>query len=625
MKNKILNIVLRIFIDCLIISSFFFLACCGSFYNTMLPSQNIIFLFLVGVGNVILTISLFGVFKIYRIITSVFSIADSLRVAIIALSSNLLCYIVLIVGQFVSPNTISQINFLIFAFSFIITTIVLVFVRLMKRIFVSIRSFASTTKKERTIVIGAGYAGKIIVDDARRNKKLPYNIVCIVDDDKSKIGGLFSGVSVKGPISNIANIVGETQAKTVIIAIQSLDKEQLMRIVSLLSTSDVCVKRLPLLSEMKDVHDQQIKPLNIDELLGREPITLDNSEISNMIENKNVLVTGAGGSIGSELVRQLICHHPKKLILFDIYEHGVYKLQQELIMEQRDDKYKDVEIIVRIGSVYNLKRIETIFKLYNPNFVYHAAAYKHVPLMEDSPVEAIRTNVVGTYNVASLALKYKITKMILVSTDKAVRPTNVMGATKRFAETIIQYFDSKSNGTSYSAVRFGNVLGSNGSVVPLFTEQIQRGGPVTVTHPKINRFFMTIPEAVSLILQSSLFAKGGEIFILDMGKPMSIVALAEKMIRQAGYTPYKDMKIVFTGLRPGEKLYEEILLDPKTQIKTDNSKIFIEEEKVIFPIEEEMKEISSVFDMESNLDIVEELKKIITTYKDPNEVNKGIE
>jgi FlaA1/EpsC-like NDP-sugar epimerase len=376
---------------------------------------------------------------------------------------------------------------------------------------------------------------------------------------------------------------------------------------------------------MKDVHDQQIKPLNIDELLGREPITLDNSEISNMIENKNVLVTGAGGSIGSELVRQLICHHPKKLILFDIYEHGVYKLQQELIMEQRDDKYKDVEIIVRIGSVYNLKRIETIFKLYNPNFVYHAAAYKHVPLMEDSPVEAIRTNVVGTYNVASLALKYKITKMILVSTDKAVRPTNVMGATKRFAETIIQYFDSKSNGTSYSAVRFGNVLGSNGSVVPLFTEQIQRGGPVTVTHPKINRFFMTIPEAVSLILQSSLFAKGGEIFILDMGKPMSIVALAEKMIRQAGYTPYKDMKIVFTGLRPGEKLYEEILLDPKTQIKTDNSKIFIEEEKVIFPIEEEMKEISSVFDMESNLDIVEELKKIITTYKDPNEVNKGIE
>lgn len=625
MKNKILNIVLRIFIDCLIISSFFFLACCGSFYNTMLPSQNIIFLFLVGVGNVILTISLFGVFKIYRIITSVFSIADSLRVAIIALSSNLLCYIVLIVGQFVSPNTISQINFLIFAFSFIITTIVLVFVRLMKRIFVSIRSFASTTKKERTIVIGAGYAGKIIVDDARRNKKLPYNIVCIVDDDKSKIGGLFSGVSVKGPISNIANIVGETQAKTVIIAIQSLDKEQLMRIVSLLSTSDVCVKRLPLLSEMKDVHDQQIKPLNIDELLGREPITLDNSEISNMIENKNVLVTGAGGSIGSELVRQLICHHPKKLILFDIYEHGVYELQQELIMEQRDDKYKDVEIIVRIGSVYNLKRIETIFKLYNPNFVYHAAAYKHVPLMEDSPVEAIRTNVVGTYNVASLALKYKITKMILVSTDKAVRPTNVMGATKRFAETIIQYFDSKSNGTSYSAVRFGNVLGSNGSVVPLFTEQIQRGGPVTVTHPKINRFFMTIPEAVSLILQSSLFAKGGEIFILDMGKPMSIVALAEKMIRQAGYTPYKDMKIVFTGLRPGEKLYEEILLDPKTQIKTDNSKIFIEEEKVIFPIEEEMKEISSVFDMESNLDIVEELKKIITTYKDPNEVNKGIE
>ncbi|HNX16573.1 MAG TPA: polysaccharide biosynthesis protein, partial [Bacilli bacterium] len=281
-----------------------------------------------------------------------------------------------------------------------------------------------------------------------------------------------------------------------------------------------------------------------------------------------------------------------------------------------------VDFEVLIGSVYNLDRLEGIFAKYRPNYIYHAAAYKHVPLMEDSPMEAIRTNVIGTYNVALLADKYQVTKMTLVSTDKAVRPTNTMGATKRFAETIIQYFASKSKHTQYSAVRFGNVLGSNGSVVPLFSKQIEEGGPLTVTDPEINRFFMTIPEAVSLILQSSIYAVGGEIFILDMGKPVKIITLAEKMIRQAGYIPYKQIDIVFTGLRPGEKLYEEVLLDVSKHKKTANSKIYIEETEKVMPIEEEIKTISQAFHLDSNDDIKKLLASVITTYEPDLDSNK---
>ena len=282
---------------------------------------------------------------------------------------------------------------------------------------------------------------------------------------------------------------------------------------------------------------------------------------------------------------------------------------------------KDINLVVLIGSTYNEFRIESIMKKYRPDYVYHAAAYKHVPLMEDSPAEAIRTNVIGTYNVAKFADKYGVKKMVLVSTDKAVRPTNVMGATKRFAETIIQYFSDKSKTTQYAAVRFGNVLGSNGSVVPLFKKQIEAGGPVTITHKDIIRYFMTIPEAVSLILESSIFAEGGEIFILDMGDPVRIVTLAEKMIRQAGHTPYEDIKIIETGLRPGEKLYEELLLDKSRQKATDNPKIFIEPKEDIRPIEEELREIVTVFGMDNNQDIKELLGKMIETYQVPKANN----
>jgi FlaA1/EpsC-like NDP-sugar epimerase len=338
----------------------------------------------------------------------------------------------------------------------------------------------------------------------------------------------------------------------------------------------VKIRRLPLMEELeKDGQQMKVKDVDVNELLGRDVIPLINDEIKGFIKDQVVMITGAGGSIGSELTRQIFTYQPKAFILLDIYENGVYDVQQELTKLNKKLTNK-IPVHVQIGSTYNRERMEEVFKKFQPNLVFHAAAYKHVPLMEDSPQEAIRTNILGTYNIASLSQQYRVKKMVLVSTDKAVRSTNVMGATKYYAETIIRHFAKQKLGTSYAAVRFGNVLASNGSVIPLFKKQIESGGPVTVTDKNITRYFMTIPEAVGLILQSGVYAKEGEIFVLDMGQPVKIIDLAEKMIRQSGFIPYEEIQIEFTGLRPGEKMYEELLLDPKTTIKTNNNKIFIE-------------------------------------------------
>ena len=466
----------------------------------------------------------------------------------------------------------------------------------------------------RTLVIGAGAAGKIVVDETRRNKDNNNKVIVFVDDDINKIGGSFANLPVKGPISDIGTIIDYYSIQEVIIAISDLTEDRLHEILDYLEPYSVRVRRLPLLNEMQGPNDIKIVNVDLNELLYRNPVRLNNSEVKNMLTGKVVMVTGAGGSIGSELVRQIFKTHPKILILFDIYENSTYDIQMELNKQMRDEKINDVQLVTLIGSTYDAFRVETIIKKYRPEYIYHAAAYKHVPLMEDSPAEAIRTNVIGTYNVARFADKYKVKKMVLVSTDKAVRPTNVMGATKRFAETIIQYFSDKSKNTAYAAVRFGNVLGSNGSVVPLFKKQIEAGGPITITDKRIIRYFMTIPEAVSLILQCGLFATGGEIFILDMGKPVKIISLAEKLIRQAGLIPYTDIKIVETGLRPGEKLYEELILDVKNQTKTKNKKIYIEQKEAVYPIEEEVKRISKVFEIEETTEVKELLHSIIQSY-----------
>ena len=474
----------------------------------------------------------------------------------------------------------------------------------------------------RTLVIGGGDTAKIYIDETRQNSENKNYVMSILDDDPNKIGQTFAKIPVEGPISDVAKYIAKYQIQEVVICMSRVDKERYHEILGYLNDQPVRIKRMPLLHEMNGPNDKKVVDVNLAELLCRDSVNLENGEIKGLLYGKSVLITGAGGSIGSELTRQVFKTHPKTLILFDIYENGVYDIQQELVRKMRKKGIKDINLVTLIGSTYNEFRVEHIMKKYRPDYVYHAAAYKHVPLMEDSPAEAIRTNVVGTYNVAKFADKYGVKKMVLVSTDKAVRPTNVMGATKRFAETIIQYFSEKSKNTQYAAVRFGNVLGSNGSVVPLFRKQIEAGGPVTITHRDIIRYFMTIPEAVSLILQCSIFAEGGEIFILDMGEPVRIMTLAEKMIRQAGFAPYKDIQIIETGLRPGEKLYEELLLDRTRQKPTDNEKIFIEPKDDIKPIEQELKEIVTVFGMDNNQDIKELLGEMIDTYQVPKPANE---
>ena len=560
-------------------------------------------------------VGIFAIFKIYNILSANYSISDAMRVCIVTTALTLLGLLVIIVV----PN-----DYLPFRVGMILSgvlcTITMIFAlnftRLLARLIRQFRKRIGHERGIRTAIIGAGSAAKIVLEDSRYNIKNNHHVLVMVDDDPNKIGGIFSNIPVKGPISNIKTIIDFYKIEEVIIAIIDLEEERYREILDILSSCNVRVRRMPLLSEMSGPNDTRIIDVNLDDLLCREPVKLDNHEVSNMLNKKVVLVTGAGGSIGSELVRQIFKTHPSTLILFDIYENSTYDIQQELVRTMRNENIFDIKLVTLIGSTYNERRMEQIIQHYHPDYIYHAAAYKHVPLMEDSPMEAIRTNVIGTYNVAKLADKYKVKKMVLVSTDKAVRPTNVMGATKRFAETIIQYFADKSKTTAYAAVRFGNVLGSNGSVVPLFKKQIEEGGPVTITDKKIIRYFMTIPEAVSLILQCGLYAKGGEIFILDMGKPVKILNLAEKLIRQSGKIPYVDIDIIETGLRPGEKLYEELLLDVEHQQKTAHKRIYIEKKEEIYPIEQEIQDISKAFELDYNEDIKKLLASIITTYKE---------
>ena len=575
-------------------------------------SEHIVPALIYSFGIALVTVIVFAITKVYRIITKNFGLFESFRI----LGTTLAIHISgLFIISFIPAFGIGW----SYLWSWMLSTATICFllpsIRLLARALNLSQVLASKRNGVRTLVIGAGATGKVVIDETRRNKDNRNKVIAFVDDDPNKIGGLFANLPVKGPISEIGTIIDYYQIEEVIIAMSEISNERLREILGILDSCPVRVRRMPLISEMQGPNDSRIINVDLNDLLCREPVNLDNHEVTDMLRGQTVLITGAGGSIGSELTRQVFNTHPKTLVLFDIYENSTYDIQMELNKKMRDENIKDIKLVTLIGSTYNEFRVEQVIKTYRPDYIYHAAAYKHVPLMEDSPAEAIRTNVIGTYNVAKMADKYKVKKMILVSTDKAVRPTNVMGATKRFAETIIQYFAGKSKNTAYGAVRFGNVLGSNGSVVPLFKKQIEAGGPVTLTHKDIIRYFMTIPEAVSLILQCGLFSKGGEIFVLDMGEPVKISHLAEKLIRQAGLVPYVDIDIVETGLRPGEKLFEELILDVKNQIKTKNKKIFIEKrEKTSLPIEDEIKQISQVFEMEETGDIKKLLAQIITTY-----------
>ena len=422
-----------------------------------------------------------------------------------------------------------------------------------------------------TMVIGAGAAGYMLVREMKNSKHLNRKVPCIIDDDPGKIGTYLQGIPIVGNRDKIPDMAKKYNVEEIIIAIPTLKDNREKELLEICQKTSCKIKMLPGIYQMvnQEIDLSMLRDVRIEDLLGREPVDLRMDEIASYIGDKVILVTGGGGSIGSEICRQVALHAPRQLIIVDIYENNAYNIQLEL-----KKKYPKLNLVTLIASVRDKKRVEDIFETYHPDIVYHAAAHKHVPLMEDSPDEAVKNNVLGTYNVASAVNKFRAKKMVFISTDKAVRPTNVMGASKRICELIIQMF-SQISPTEYAAVRFGNVLGSNGSVIPLFRKQIQEGGPVTVTHPDIIRYFMTIPEAVNLVLQCGVYAKGGEIFILDMGEPVKILDVAKKMIRLSGHVPGKDIKIEFTGLRPGEKLYEELLIDEKNLVQTENERIFV--------------------------------------------------
>ncbi len=562
----------------------------------------------------ILTIIVFSIFKVYKTLTRNFSLTDAIRIALLTFIVNLVGFIIMIILHNVRSLGIERPT----GFSWILSTLclcaLLPSLRLSNRF---IRLFTTSFKRKEvinTIIIGAGVNGRNVMEETKNNAQVNNRVVAFVDDDISKIGSYMYGIPVVGPISELPTFVNKYNVQEVIIAVTSITEEKIKEIAKSIINLPVRLKRMTPVASLDGPNDKKVFDVDINELLFRSNIELDNSEINNYLANQTVLVTGAGGSIGSELVRQIFKAKPKCIVLFDIYENSTYDIEQELKAMMRKNNDFDTSIKTIIGSTYNLKSIEKVIKKYAPSVIYHAAAYKHVPLMEKVPEEAIRTNCIGTYNVAMLADKYKVSKMILVSTDKAVRPTNAMGASKRFAEMVIQYFASKSKYTTYAAVRFGNVLGSNGSVIPLFQKQIRMGGPVTITDKEMIRYFMTIPEAVSLILQCSLYAKEGEIFILDMGEPVKIIELAERMIKQAGYIPYSDIEIVTIGLRPGEKLYEELLLDKTKHIKTAHNKIFIEPIDKIYPIEEEIVKLSKAFELDHRNDVKDLIKTIVDTY-----------
>lgn len=483
------------------------------------------------------------------------------------------------------------------------------------------------TERKNLLIIGAGEAANEIIKTVKNTMKGYYNIVGLIDDNPNKMNYAISGIKILGNRDDIAEICKQYKVDVIFFSISNIDNKNKKEILNICQETGVKIRVLPSVADIIKNKSllQNLRDVEIEDLLGREPITLANENIGELIKGKSILVTGGGGSIGSELCRQIAKFNPSRLIIFDIYENNLYNIEMELKQNHYDEKF---EIVAIVGSVRDKKRLEQVFKKYNPYLVFHAAAHKHVPLMEVSPLEAIKNNVFGTYNVANYADKYSVKRFILISTDKAVNPTNIMGATKRMCEMIIQAFNQKSK-TEFAAVRFGNVLGSNGSVLPLFKKQISAGGPVTVTHKEITRFFMTIPEAVSLVLQAMSYAKGEEIFVLDMGEPVKIYDLAVSLIKLSGLEPNVDIPIEITGLRPGEKLYEELLMSEEGLQTTAHNKIFIGKPSDI-TYEQMLKKLGKLEEIiqDENISvnrIKDTMKQVVPTYKEPEEINLKVE
>ena len=553
------------------------------------------------------SICIFAAYRMYSTLWSFASIMDFFNVVKAVLISSVFQFIGIHMLAWPIPR-----SFIVLYIGWL--GIAAVFPRMMIRILRGGRRIPLQTIGKQAIpvmLIGAGEAGSIILQEFKNSKFVEKEIVCVIDDDPKKWGTFIHGVPVVGGRRKITQSVVRFGIQEIVLAIPTLKPHERKNIINICQQTGCKMSTLPGIYQLIncDVKVSMLRDVQIEDLLGREAVRTDLESIMSYVKDQKVMVTGGGGSIGSELCRQIADDQPKQLIIIDNYENAAYELQMEL-----GRKHPELDVIVLIVSVQNRRKIREIFEQYKPDLVFHAAAHKHVPLMEYSPCEAIKNNVFGTMNVASEANRSGVKRMVLISTDKAVRPTNIMGASKRICEMVIQTYNQRSK-TEYVAVRFGNVLGSNGSVVPLFKQQIREGGPVTVTHPDIIRYFMTIPEAVSLVLQAGAYAQGGEIFILDMGEPVKILDLAENMIRLSGLVPGEDIEIKFTGLRPGEKLYEELLIDDDNKKETANKRIFIGQPIKIDEAEfdEKMKELEkATFSEDENIRQV--VKKLVPEY-----------
>ena len=556
--------------------------------------------------NIICTIVIFWAMKLYRSVWAFASIHELLLV----FGACILSTTFQALGMQLLALTVPRSYYIFYFFFLLMTTTVTRFSYRGLRMILQ-KLDKPVEKVLNTMVIGAGEAGSIIIRELKFSNHLNRRVVCVIDDNPSKKGKYLQGIPVVGNKDTIIQNAKKYKVDEIVLAMPSADKKATKEILRICSETGCKLKVLPGMYQFitEEVSVSKLREVSIEDLLGRDTVKIDLDSVRGYVCNKTVLVTGGGGSIGSELCRQIAKCNPKCLIIFDIYENNAYDIQQEL-----KKQFPSLHLEVLIGSVRNTKRIESVMELYRPDLVYHAAAHKHVPLMEDSPNEAIKNNVLGTYKTARAADRYGVKRFVLISTDKAVNPTNIMGASKRMCEMIIQTFSRYSN-TEFVAVRFGNVLGSNGSVIPLFKKQMAEGGPVTVTHPDIIRYFMTIPEAVSLVLQAGAYAKGGEIFVLDMGEPVKIADLAKNLIRLSGYTLGVDMQIEYTGLRPGEKLYEEILTKEEGLQKTENELIYIgkplEFDEVSFMNELKKLEQAAI---DERFDVKEIVARIVPTY-----------
>ena len=548
-------------------SSFIALSLRFEFHFNMVDVQYVETLYRYLPINIVCTIIIFFLLRMYTSLWKYASVRELSNVVIASILSG----VVQLIGMFYILRWPMPRSY------FVVYTMLLLLlefgIRFGYRFFRFLRNeIGGMNEVSHVMVIGAGDAGAAIIKEIRLSKFVNQKVVCVIDDDPAKIHHYIEGCRVEGDRNAILENVEKYGIEKIIIAIPTASKKTIRELVDICQKTSCELKILPGTYQLinGEVSVSQLREVEISDLLGREQIEVNNEEVFRLIQGERILVTGGGGSIGSELCRQIAANKPKQLIIFDIYENNAYEIQQEL---RRN--YPDLNLVVLIGSVRNTNRINSVMQKYRPEVVFHAAAHKHVPLMEDSPNEAIKNNVMGTYKTAQAAAKAGVRKFVLISTDKAVNPTNIMGASKRMCEMIVQMMNRESPNTDFVAVRFGNVLGSNGSVIPLFKRQIAEGGPVTVTDKNIIRYFMTIPEAVSLVLQASHYAKGGEIFVLDMGEPVRIDDMARNLIRLSGFTPDVDIKIEYTGLRPGEKLYEELLMDEEGLTNTENRLIYI--------------------------------------------------